>query len=80
MQLTNTSGRVFDFNVSPDGERIAFSSYDDQGGISLWTVDRSGNAQILLDCGEDWCINPDFSPDGSKLAYVRRSAGISEGS
>jgi TolB protein len=80
VQLTQTGGRVFDYGVAPDGERIVFSSYDEKGGISLWTVDRSGSAQILLDCGEDWCINPDFSPDGSKLAYARRYAGISEGS
>jgi Tol biopolymer transport system component len=80
VQLTDTGGRVFDFGVSPDGERVAFSRFDDQGGISLWAVDRTGSAKILLDCGEDVCINPDFSPDGSHLAYARRNAGISEGS
>ena len=79
-KLTDTGGRVFDFAVSPNGENVAYSRYDDQGGISLWTIDRAGSAQLLLDCGQDWCINPDYSPDGGRLAYSRRTAGVNPGS
>ncbi|HMN62038.1 MAG TPA: hypothetical protein PJ988_16835, partial [Anaerolinea sp.] len=80
-QLTQTNGRVFDFAVAPDGESLAYSQYDDQGGISLWSVKRDGGSpKLLLDCGADWCVNPAFSPDGLKLAYARRLSGGVQGS
>ncbi len=80
-QITHTGGRVFDFAVSPDGESLVYSQYDDQGGISLWSVGRDGGSpKLLLDCGADWCVNPAFSPDGLNLAYARRLSGGVEGS
>ncbi len=79
-RLTDTGGRVYDFAVAPDGEHLAYSRFNELGGVSLWLVDRAGRSQALLECGADWCINPGYSPDGARLAYARRTAGAAAGS
>jgi WD40 repeat protein len=78
VQLTQTNGHVFDFDVSSDGEQIVYTLYNDQGGTDLWRMGRAGdNMQLLLDCGPDRCTTPDFSPDNKRLAYTREAVGIS---
>lgn len=75
IQMTHTQGRVYDYAVDRSGEKILYSAENDQGGISLWIMDREGDsARSLLPCGEDICIQPTFSPLGDQLAYVRRNA------
>lgn len=69
-RLTATGGRVVDFAVSRDGAAIAYTAANDVGGADLWLLD-SGAAQMLVDCGAARCSEPDWSPDGSWLAYSR---------
>lgn len=77
--LTETGGTVYDFSVSPDGNRVAYSTENSNGGYDLWVVDRSGeNPQKIVDCGSDWCVQPAWSRDG-RLAYVRKLPGPSAG-
>lgn len=76
-QMTSTGGKVFDFHVSQDGSRIAYSVQNEQKGIDLWEMDRAGNqARLLLACQADWCVNPAYSPDGGKIAYSRRQTNL----
>jgi Tol biopolymer transport system component len=78
--LTTTEGRIYDFDVAPDGEQIAYSVLNDQKGTDIWLVDRNGaNTRKLLVCGPDLCTTPDWSPDGAKLAYTRQAAGLAPG-
>lgn len=78
--LTNTGGQVFDYAVSPDGEWLVYSAFNELKGMDLWKVRRDGTeSQKILDCGADWCINPAFHPHGSMLAYSRRLAPLQEG-
>jgi len=71
-QLTSTGGKVYDYTVSMDGELIAFSVINALGGYDLWTINRDGeNPKKLVDCGNEVCIEPAISPDGSKIAYSR---------
>lgn len=80
VQLTDTGGRLFDFAVAPDGERIALSVYNDRRGVDLWLVDRDGqNGRILLDCQAARCTTPAWSPDGAYLAYSREAAPLEVG-
>ena len=80
VQLTHTDGKVFDYGVSPDGSEIVFSAYNEQSGVDLWQISRSGGEpRLLLPCQTDWCINPAYSPDGQTIAYSRRRAGAAEG-
>ncbi len=72
-QLTFTGGKVYDFNISADGNRIVYSVQNEQGGFDLWEVPRDGGSEKLqLPCGADWCINPAYSPDEKEVAYSRK--------
>jgi len=76
-KLTKTGGRVYDFAVSPDGEKILYSVVNDKRGADLWTMTRDGEAQkILINCDADRCTIAAWSPDGSRIAYSREPAGI----
>jgi Tol biopolymer transport system component len=55
--------------VSPDGQKIAYSWYDEEWNFSLWLInaDGSGNRRLYQGQG-DWHIEPsDWSPDGSRI-------------
>ena len=76
-QLTFTGGEIFDFDVAPSGNVIAYSVYNEKKGFDLWLVERDGkNPHRLLDCGANRCSSPVFSPDGKFLAYNRAPAGL----
>ncbi len=70
-QLSQTGGKVQDFGMSPDGEWIAYSAANALGGYDLWQVDRAGQNNLLLECGQDDCASPAIAPDGNRVAYVR---------
>lgn len=64
----NNPGRVF-VDWSPDGETIALTLYR-EGNVDVYTVrpDGSNLTRITDHPAED--VNPVWSPDGSKLAYM----------
>ncbi len=71
-QITHTSGRVFEFSVSPSGDEIAYAALNEQQGIDLWLIGRAGeNPRLLLECGAGRCSSPAWSPDGQAIAYNR---------
>lgn len=74
-QLTFTGGRVYDFTVSPSGERLAYSAENEQQGLDLFETSRDGGeASLLVRCASDRCDQPVYAPDGSSLFYMRRAA------
>lgn len=76
--LTDEFFKISGFDTSRDGEFVVFSTFNEQEGIDLWRVDRSGrNTVLLLPCGRDRCSVPAISPDGSQVAYVREGVGPS---
>jgi dipeptidyl aminopeptidase/acylaminoacyl peptidase len=76
-RLDNGEKKIFDFNAAPNGEFIILSAVNDKSGLDLWSLDRSGNSHILLDCGADTCSTPAISPDSLQVAYTRQTAPIS---
>ena len=70
--LTQTNGKVYDFNVSYDGNWIFYSIQNEKGGIDIWRIDLEGkNNQVLIDCGSDHCSNSIGSVDGEEIAYLK---------
>jgi dipeptidyl aminopeptidase/acylaminoacyl peptidase len=59
------------FDPSPRGDQIAYAEQT-PSGADLWVLDlASGATRRLLDCGQDACADPSFSPDGTQLAFQR---------
>ncbi|NOG52190.1 MAG: hypothetical protein HND48_24195 [Chloroflexi bacterium] len=76
-QVTRSPGGVFDYAASPDGRRIAYAERDvTTGRVNLMLVDLyDGTTRTLVDCvalNAD-CTTPAWKPDGSALAYMRRT-------
>ena len=53
---------------SPDGQKIAFSSYRNGGNIQIFVMDSDGQNPIRL-TNEANDKNPAWSPDGKKIAF-----------
>ena len=69
---------------SPDGSRIAFASarhetWDLDGAVDLWTITADGSGEPEQLTGTKAVFSsPSWSPDGSKLAYVRNPTPLDE--
>ena len=81
VQVTNTGGHVYDFDISPDGELLAYSAVNDIGGADLWLIARAGGEpRQLLKCDNAFCTMPSWSPDGEVVAFSREPPGLAPGS
>jgi TolB protein len=64
---------------SPDGRTLAFQTYDATSVYRLWLIASDGsNLRILNPTGSESWFEPDWSPDGSRLAHVRSGAGLTQ--
>ena len=80
--LPDVPGLQFGAAWRPDGERLAFTSYDAVDLRShplIWETDAEGAEPILLSEGCDLptCVaeyEPSYSPDGTRLVFVRTRA------
>ncbi len=75
--LTASGGRVFDFSVSPDGEKIVYSRINLRDGSDLILTKRDGTEEkVLVECGDLACLEPVWTPDGRFVAYTRYKSGL----
>ena len=72
VQLTNDPGNDYDPEVSPSGQRIAWTHLSDQ----VWVMNVDGsNPHILRDFGAP-ALAPTWSPTGTMLAFGCPNQGI----
>jgi len=65
-----TEGTWMSLDVSPDGSTIAFDLLGD-----IYTMPIAGGEATSVASGLPWEIQPRFSPDGSRLAFISDRAG-----
>mgnify|MGYP001367781126 CR=1 FL=1 len=73
VQVTFSPTGVYDFGVSPDGNRIAFAERNAETGtsdIKLLDLETGGITQ-LTNCQDADCTSPVWRPDGRVIAYNR---------
>ena len=72
-QVTNSPSGIYDYGVSPDGSKIAFTEKNTNTGtmdIKMLDVDTGGIEQ-LTNCADAECKTPVWRPDGQLIAYER---------
>ncbi len=67
-------GQQFSPSVSPDGTRVAFVWNGDGTHFNIYIKSVEGGAPIRLTDGTTPELHPFWSPDGSKIAFLRESA------
>lgn len=76
-QLTESAGLDVEPDVSPDGKQIAFvSARDDPNQLNLYVMDSDGgNPRLLLKLPDVLSFGPQWSPDGSQVAFSGSTGG-----
>lgn len=67
-KLTNAPGYDAEATVSPNGDKIVFTS-DRSGDLELWTMNIDGSDQRQITHALGYDGGAFFSPDGKKLVY-----------
>ena len=62
-------------DFSPDGKRMVYASYLGQTWHQLWVMPASGGDAFPISYGAFDNINPRWSPDGSKIAFISNRSG-----
>ena len=62
-------------DFSPDGKRIVYASYLGQSWHQLWVMPAQGGDPFPISYGEFDNVNPRWSPDGEKIAFISNRNG-----
>ncbi len=71
-QVTFSPAGILNFDVSPDGSRIALAERGSEGTSNIKLLDlATGSLEQITDCTDSDCNTPVWRPDGSIIAYNR---------
>ncbi len=70
IDINVTEGTWMSLDVSPDGKTIVFDLLGD-----IYTMPITGGAATNIASGMAWEMQPRFSPDGKRLAFISDRAG-----
>ena len=62
-------------DFSPDGKRMVYASYLGQAWHQLWVMPAEGGDAFPISYGAFDNVNPRWSPDGSKIAFISNRSG-----
>jgi len=65
-------------DVSPDGSRLVFSSYEGRGWHNIWVMPAMGGDAFPIAYGDWDQTNPRWSPDGKSVAFISNQSGTTE--
>lgn len=75
-KLLNTSYLEYAPNFSADGKRIAFVTWSDSEKGAVWIANADGTEARKITTRADQYANPAFSPDGTKVAYLKGRGSV----
>ena len=71
-QVTFSDMSVLNFDVSPDGTRIAYAERTVEGTADIKLLElQSGAVRKITNCADANCDTPAWRPDGNMIAYQR---------
>jgi TolB protein len=62
-------------DFSPDGKRMVYASYLGRNWHQLWVMPAAGGDAFPISYGDFDNVNPRWSPDGSKIAFISNRNG-----
>lgn len=74
--ITQEKFRIYDFAISPDGRRIAYSLDREEQNPErdLWIINVDGTGRdLLVRCDLQVCQSPSWAADGTRIAFERRT-------
>ena len=75
-RLFNTDYMEYAPSLSADGRRLTFVTWSDAEKGAVWVADADGSDARRITTTGDQYANPVFSPDGSKVAYLKGRGSV----